>query len=276
VRREEGRSRVLTALALAAAATVAIYLINAPHQAFRIPSRVLGERRTVLEYLPASCQSSGQSYPVLVLLDATPRASIFGPSFYATAKRVNALGAPIPEMIVVGVTNTDRLRDMIPVPDTSFPPSPGMAGDFLRFITDELMPTVAARYRTSGFRILYGGSDAGLFALYALTSAPDAFEAVIASSPSLGRCPAFMASRVSELFHDHPALVKTLFLVYGADEGPAVSQRVPEFAALIERQRSGGFSLGVSRVADGGHVPKSGLEDGLRFTFSSPAPTSGR
>jgi predicted alpha/beta superfamily hydrolase len=81
---------------------------------------------------------------------------------------------------------------------------------------------------------LFGRSDSGLFALYALTVAPDAFQAVIASSPSLGRCPTFMADRVKKLFRERPSLAKTLFIIYGANRGPSVAVRIPEFAALIK------------------------------------------
>jgi predicted alpha/beta superfamily hydrolase len=267
--------KVVIAVALAAAAAGAVYLINPPYKAFKITSRILGEKRTILEYLPAGYQASGHSYPVLFHLDAEPRPSTYGPSFYTIAEKMNALGTPIPEMIVLGVTNTDRTRDMIPVPDTTFPPSPGKAHEFLQFITEELIPRVKARYRTTDFRILYGRSDSGLFALYALTAAPDVFQAVIASSPSLGRCPAFMANAVSKLFQERPALAKSLFFIYGANEGPSVADRVPEFAALIKKSCSGNFILGVKSIPGGGHVPRSSLEEGLRFLFGAPAHQEG-
>lgn len=261
--------KIVIAVALAAAA-VAVFLINPPYRAFKISSRILGETRTILEYLPAGYHASGKPYPFLVHLDADPRPSTYGPSFYAIAEKMNALGAPIPEMIVFGVTNIDRTRDMIPVLDSSYPPSPGKAREFLRFITDELIPDVKARYRTTGFGILYGRSDSGLFALYALTAAPDAFQAVIAASPSLGRCPDVMAIAVKKLFQERPTLAKTLFLVYGANEGPSVVKGVPEFADLIKKNCSENFILGIRSVPGGGHVPASSLEDGLRFLFGIP------
>lgn len=266
--------KIVVALALAAAAAGVVFLINPPYEAFKIASGFLGEKRTILEYMPAGYQTSGQSYPVLVHLDADPRPSSYGPSFFTIAERMNSLGAPVPEMIVLGVTNTDRLRDMIPFPDEIYPPAPGKAHNFLRFISEELIPEVKARYRTTDFRILYGRSDSGLFALYTLTEAPDAFQAVIASSPSLGRSPAFLADGLKALFQEHPALAKTLFIIYGANEGPDVSARVPDLAALIRRICSDDFVLGVKSVPGGGHIPKSSLEDGLRFVFATPSSAS--
>jgi len=259
--------KTLIALGLAGAAVGVVLLINPPYKAFKISSAILGEKRKILEYLPAGYQTSGRSYPVLVHLDADPRPSTYGPSFCAIAKKMNALGAPVPEMIVLGIVNTDRTRDMVPVPDEIYPPAPGKAHNFLRFITAELIPDVKARCRTTDFRILYGRSDSGLFALYALTAAPDAFEAVIASSPSLGRSPAFTTGGITALFRERPSLAKKLFIIYGANEGPDVSARVPELAALIRRSCSENFVLGVKSVPGGGHIPKSSLEDGLRFIF---------
>jgi len=262
--------KIVIAVVLAAAAVGVVYLVDPPSKAFKLSSKILGEKRTILESLPAGYQTSGKTYPVLVHLDADPRPSSYGPSFYAIAENMNALGAPIPEMIFLGVTNTDRLRDMIPFPDASFPPAPGKAHDFLQFITQELIPDIKTRYRTTDFRILYGRSDSGLFALYALTAAPDAFQAIIASSPSLGRFPAFMADGVKALFRERPSLSTTVFIIYGDNEGPDVSGRVPELAVLIKKSSSENFVLGVKSVPDGGHIPKSSLEDGLRFIFATP------
>jgi predicted alpha/beta superfamily hydrolase len=258
--------KIACALALAAAAAGALYLINPPYKAFKISSKILNEKRTILESLPGGYQSSGKSYPVLFHLDADPRASPFGPSFYAVAKKLNTLGGSIPEMIVLGVTNTDRNRDMIPVPIAEIS-APGRGRNFLRFITEELIPSIETKYRTKDFRVLYGRSDSGLFALYALTEAPDAFQAVIASSPSLGWCPAFMANGVNRLFQKRPDLAKTLFVVYGSNE-LYVADLVPEFAALIKHVSSENFILGVKSVPGGGHIPKSSLEEGLQFIFS--------
>jgi hypothetical protein len=78
-----------------------------------------------------------------------------------------------------------------------------------------------------------------------------------------------MAERVRALFEERPTLSRTLFLVYGSNEGSAVTTRVPELADVIRRDSPQTFSLGVERVPDGGHVPESGLADGLRFIFTA-------
>lgn len=255
-------------IAAGAAAGVAALLLLLPQgPSFKIFSRILDEKRTILEFLPAGYQTSGRAYPVLFHLDADPKPSSYGPSFADVAEKVNGLGGDVPEMIVLGVVNTRRTRDMIPFPDDFYPPSPGKAHLFLRFLAEELIPEVESRYRTTDMRILHGRSDSGLFAIYALTAAPDAFQAVISSSPSLGRSPNRLAESVEKLFRRRPDMAGTLFIVYGSKEGPDVSVRVPELGSLIRRISSPRFILGLEAVPEGGHIPKSGLEDGLRFIF---------
>ncbi len=260
--------KVLGAAGLAAALAAAIFLIDSPYEGFRIRSPILGEKRTILVSLPKSYESSNKNYPVLFLLDARPRASTFGPSFYTVAEGLKAPGDPVPEMIVIGVTNTNRNRDMLPVRADGFPDS-GKAADFLRFITKELIPDMRARYRTSDIRILYGRSDSGLFALYALTNSPEAFQAVIASSPTLGHCPTLMTEWAKGLFRTRPNVAKRLFIIYGDNEGDIVADYVPRFAETIKNAASENFVLGIRSVPGGGHIPKSSLGEGLRFVFST-------
>jgi len=253
----------LIVAALAGALLAVVFLVAPPRNAFRIESRILGEGRTILESLPAGYESSGKAYPVLIHLDASAQAFGRDPSFYDVAKTVNSLGKPVPEMIVLGVRNTRRNRDMIPAGESS---TAGGARNFLRFLAEELIPALRTRYRAEDYRILYGRSDSGLFALYALTEAPDAFQAVIASSPSLERCPVFMAKAMSRFLRERPSLARKLFIIYGSKER-YVAVRVPEYAELIRQAASESFALGVKNVPGGGHVPPSSLEDGLRFVF---------
>ncbi len=99
----------------------------------------------------------------------------------------------MPPVIIVGVTNTDRTRDLTP---TNAPlagrdgtprefPTSGGASRFLDFFEKELFPYVDSHYRTQPYRLLAGHSFGGLFALNALFTRPAMFEAVIAVGPSL-------------------------------------------------------------------------------------------
>ena len=153
---------------------------------FQIESKVLAETRTYVVHTPASYKSGKDAYPVLVLQDAEGH-------FAHTSAAVDLLSANgrIPPMIVVGINNTDRTRDMTPSkPSTGFGGTPwtgsaGGADKFLSFIADELLPTIDGNYRTRPYRVLIGHSLGGLFAVYALMNRPEVFKGYLIISPSL-------------------------------------------------------------------------------------------
>ena len=83
----------------------------------------------------------------------------------------------VPEFITVGIYNTNRDRDMLPVeiPERDS----GGADKFLGFIEKELLPAINEEYRTTGYNLLYGASNAGIFGIYAEFSRPELFNVVI-------------------------------------------------------------------------------------------------
>lgn len=142
-------------------------------QRLTLKSEVLGEDRTLLIHLPKDYARSKQRYPVLFVLDG-------GAHFdYATGLvDFLARNGRTPPLILVAVPSMQkRWRDMSQRSDG--------AGNFLRFLADELAPWVDAHYRTQPFRILSGHSFGGQFSFYALLERPGTFQAFIVPSPSL-------------------------------------------------------------------------------------------
>jgi uncharacterized protein len=153
-------------------------------ETFQVESKVLAETRTYVVQTPDYYKKRMEAYPVLVLLDAEN-------SFAYTSAAVHLLSADerIPAMIVVGINNTNRFRDMTPPNPAGGTPSTGEIGGadkFLSFIADELLPIVDCNYRTRPYRVLIGHSRAGLFAAYALLNRPEVFKGYLVSSPALG------------------------------------------------------------------------------------------
>ena len=152
---------------------------------YHIESRILGETRVIDVWLPASYRSdSTRRYPLLLVLDGEFEhqiaASIAG--FYAETGQV-------PEMIVVGVRNTNRQRDMTTpaVGGFQLPPEVSEAGGaqrFLSFLGDELLPYLDRRYRTAPLRVITGHSLGGLLAIYALGKRPELFTGYVLMEPS--------------------------------------------------------------------------------------------
>jgi uncharacterized protein len=148
------------------------------------PSKVLGEERTVLVSLPQSYAHSVRRYPVLYLTDAQ-----WHFDHTRSTAAFLARNGLIPEIIVVGVTNIDRTRDLYATRadfkqnGRTIPfPTSGNADHFLEFIEKELIPWTEASYRTTPLRMLAGHSAGGNFALHAMCVKPQLFQVVIAAS----------------------------------------------------------------------------------------------
>jgi len=100
------------------------------------------------------------------------------------------------EFIVVGIKNTDRSKDIFPEEITYGDGSKGggRANQYLDFIREELIPHIEKTYRTEKFRVLFGTSNTGFTAVYALFRNPDMADATITASATLS-IPSFRAKR---------------------------------------------------------------------------------
>lgn len=161
---------VLVPVAPAAAPT------NAPRR-FTIASKILGETRRIGIAFPASYPRSVSSirYPVAVVLDGE---SLLMPA--ATVSATLADNGQIPELVVVAIENTNRLRDLTPPGLSVSGSSTHEGGDrFLDFIERELLPAVDRSFRTAAPRVLVGHSSGGILATYAAATRR-AFRGVVA------------------------------------------------------------------------------------------------
>jgi len=157
-----------------------------------VQSKILGEKRKVWVHVPSGVGSSSkQRYPVVYLLDGTAHFySVVGLIQQFSQVNGNTL---CPEMIVVGIANTDRTRDLTPTHVDSDPPymtgtlakTSGGGDRFMSFIEKELIPHIDARYPTRPYRTLIGHSLGGLMAIHALINHTKLFNAYIAIDPSL-------------------------------------------------------------------------------------------
>ncbi len=149
-----------------------------------IESSNLSEQRTVVVQLPKSYQTHpNKRYPVIYRLDGAGNL----PLINAVLERLQQ-NDQAPEVIVVAIESTNRLRDFYPTVNKE-PQGPvgegGGAAKFLAFVEQELMPLVNNQYRTHDYRVIAGASAAGVFALYAMQAEPELFQAHIAYSPAV-------------------------------------------------------------------------------------------
>jgi predicted alpha/beta superfamily hydrolase len=150
-------------------------------ESHHIHSSQLNEDRQYKVYLPDSYKwAQDKRYPVLYVLDGDTH-------FVHTAAAVGFLSpqGEIPEMIVVAIASTIRIRDFTQTDWSSHWVGGGGAGKFRAFLSKELIPEIDRTYRTQDFRVLSGHSAGGQFALYCLTAEPTIFQGYFVMSPSL-------------------------------------------------------------------------------------------
>ncbi|HEU4886201.1 MAG TPA: alpha/beta hydrolase-fold protein, partial [Longimicrobium sp.] len=157
-----------------------------PHQTFTMESAVLGETRRINVYTPPGYETGWAKHPVLYMPDGGVQED-----FPHIASTVDAgiRAGELRRMIVVGIENTERRRDMTGptevAEDRAIAPRVGGSAAFRRFIAEELMPEVRRRYRVTGEAAIIGESLAGLFIVETFFLQPDLFDTYIALSPSL-------------------------------------------------------------------------------------------
>ncbi|MBA3542017.1 MAG: alpha/beta hydrolase [Deltaproteobacteria bacterium] len=151
-----------------------------------LDSKILGERRVINIYVPPDYGKSGARYPVLYMPDGGMAEDF--PHVVGSVD-VSIKNAVIRPIIVVGIENTERRRDLVGpttlAEEREIAPHAGGADRFRSFLRDELKPLINARYRTTPESALIGESFAGLFVLETFLLEPTLFDGYIAASPSV-------------------------------------------------------------------------------------------
>jgi predicted alpha/beta superfamily hydrolase len=168
-----------------------------------------------------------------------------------------ARGGRMPEMIVVGITNTNRTRDLTPTkatePGSKAPPAGGGGADkFVKFIETELIPQVEKTYRTEPYRIFAGHSFGGLLAVHILATKPDLFNAYIAVSPSLWWDDEVAIRELAECLKRRPELHHTLFMTLGNEKGN-MQTGFDKAKVLLGSQHPAGFVWDSMLMEDENH-----------------------
>ena len=153
-----------------------------------IQSNILGEQRKVWVYVP---DGANQKYPVVYLLDGDAH-------FYSVVGMIQQLSSVngnmlCPKMIVVGIPNTDRTRDLTPthidvepmMNDSAFVRTSGGGENFISFMEKELMPFIESKYPTAPYKMLIGHSFGGLAVMQTFTHHNNLFNAYITIDPSM-------------------------------------------------------------------------------------------
>lgn len=258
-------------------------------QRLSMHSKILKEDRRYMVYLPQSyytTDAAERRYPVVYLLDG-------GAHFNATTGIIHHLSSytsavrRIPEMIVVALPNTRRTRDLTPTHTTSGPYSEGSGGSeaFLRFISDELIPHIDSKYRTSPERTLAGHSLGGLFALCVFLEQPELFRNYIAIDPSLWWDNQLLVRRIAERPIRKLSTPASIFIAQANSPESEYSDLslktqhetgIQRFRTLLEQQQIALLRVRYAFFEDETHlsVPLMAIYRGLLFANEGYAPPS--
>jgi uncharacterized protein len=158
-------------------------------------STQLNEYRNILVHIPQDkpdAFSPNQKYPVIYVFDGDIQ---FFLSVVAVTELLSGGGGNYmyPKMLVIGILNTDRTRDLTPTYATSgaiglpdfLLKSSGGGENFANFLEKELIPHIDSLYPAAPYRVIIGHSLGGLTAINLLLKHKNMFSSYVAIDPSM-------------------------------------------------------------------------------------------
>lgn len=227
-----------------------------------IDSAILGARRSIFVYTPARPPQDGEKYPSVYIHDGSDY--------------INLINSPlildwlieqgeIPPVVAVFIPPVDRRIEY----DRNL--------DYVRFLTDEVVPYVEDKYGTSSDpaqTATLGASMGGLISVYAAMNAPNVFGLVGSQSGALsfGRNGVITQVELQEpavpvKFHLTIGTYDTAIMGYDAQDGNLYEGN----KAFVEALRGRGYEFSYSAYPEGHSwgLWQAQLGNALRYLFSA-------
>lgn len=237
-------------------------------ESFTIDSRVLGERRRINVYVP----DGKGPFPVLYMPDGGIHEDFPHVVGSVDVSITNGIIRPV---IVVGIENTERRRDLAPATvvadEQKAAPHAGGTARFRQFIREELFPLIERRYRVTKERALIGESLAGLFAIETLLLEPDMFDGYIAADPSLWWNEQTLVTSASGILGRWRAGAKRLYLATADSPESATNAATLSTALRIQAPPIDFVYEPMPNESHGTIYPTAALH-GIRTLFGQTAP----
>tara|TARA_R110002072_G_scaffold174303_3_gene329359 strand:+ start:43784 stop:44713 length:930 start_codon:yes stop_codon:yes gene_type:complete len=213
------------------------------HTILMLKSTAVGEERRISVYTPKGYNEDPTArFPVLYMPDGG-----IGEDFPHIVATIEALieVRTIPPMLVVGIENTQRRRDLTGptrvADDLKIAPEVGGSAQFRTFIRDELIPEIERRYRCNAQRAIVGESLAGLFVIETMLLEPKLFDRYIAVSPSLWWNNHSLVRAAKDYLVDTIGHKMRLFLTNANEKG--IAPHAAELARIIKENAPSTFRL---------------------------------
>lgn len=233
-----------------------------------IYSKVLHENRQIWVYVPNSAGNTiyaPQHYPVVYLLDGESH-------FYSVMGMIHQLGEAngntiCPQMIVVGIPNTDRTRALTPThiaaslyTDSNFSKTSGGGENFTAFPEKELIPFIDSLYPTAPYRMLIGHSLGGLMIINTLINHTNLFNSYLAIDPSLWWDNQKLLNQATSVLSSKKFDGKTLFLAVTNTMSPGMD------TSMVMKDTSGA-TLHIRSILQFAKILQSNPNNNLRWNW---------
>lgn len=238
------------------------------HETFTIESKILKETRVINIWTPPNYTTGSTQFPVLYMADGGLKED-----FPHIANTLSSLIAShrIPPIILVGIENTQRRRDLTgPTEieeDKKIAAIVGGSQEFRAFIKDELFPLIEKKYRTSAQKSIIGESLSGLFVVETFLKEPQMFDNYIAFDPSLWWNDHSLIQSASDDLAKFPSAEKRLWFAGSGTAG--ISEYTEQLQEILEKSNLSNVNFNYSPEPAEEHstIFRATKEKALIWTF---------
>ena len=222
---------------------------------YQIQSKILGEERKLLIYVPEEYQKSTDKFPIVYILQG----NIHYKHATISIEKLQKSGW-MPASIIVAIPDNDgtNTRDYRNKSD-----------NFLQFINEEVQPFVAKNFRVNGFKTLFGHRASGKFVLDTFLKDPDEFDIYISANASFRKK---TIAKFNDFLDKNKTLNQALYFSMGTvvDNGPYNVDPAEELAELLKKKAPKSLQWTYQYLPlHGAHSSANvTLYDGLSATFS--------
>ena len=237
---------------------------NLPGKKDSINSAVLGQKRFIQVVLPPTYKpGSADKYDVIYVTDGDDNTKTM-----ADVQAFVSREGFMPQVIIVGVLNIDRSKDLTPT-HVSDNATSGGGEKFLALFRDELIPYINKTYPAGGDNILFGHSLGGLFVTYVLLNQPQVFKSYIAADPSYWWDKSYLLAEATKKLPLLTSQKKSLFI--SGREGQGMREMsINPMDTVFQKYAPSGVAWKVTAYANETHgtIRLKTMYDGLKFIYS--------
>jgi predicted alpha/beta superfamily hydrolase len=268
-------------LLLATPAAAQVRSVGSPPEYREFTSKINGRQYATWVALPDSyAKDLSRRYPVVYVTDGQVTFPLV-----SSICRALWLGNDLPEVIIVGVDSKEvgtwgavRFVNLTPTRSVTREAElvkllnglhSGEGSAFLRVLTEEVLPDIEHRYRTSDDRTLMGHSLGGLFGAYTLFQSPNTFRRMVLGSPAFYWDNTVIFNLEEKFAAARTPLHTRVFMGAGGSEAPPMVEYLQRFVSVVNNRHYDGLSLESHVFDDETHmsVMPTIAARGLRTVF---------